>query len=224
MLEADPSFRPVRTRDGYPPLEDLGLIGDGSTVALAGLDGSIRWLCLPRFDSEPLLCGLLDRDHGGHFSITPDGLTEARQRYEPDTAVLVTELRTATGTVRVTDALALRPGADLTDDVPAGRGELVRSVVVLHGSVRLRVDLEPRGGAHARVAASGLVVMPARRPDLRLHLRSSRPLSGLHASYDLEQGDLLDLVLSWGRIHRHHRFDAAANVLAAGTGLGGEDV
>jgi alpha,alpha-trehalase len=41
MLEPDPSFRPVRFRDGYPPLEDLGLIGDGSAAALVGLDGSI---------------------------------------------------------------------------------------------------------------------------------------------------------------------------------------
>src|SRR5215472_4436228 len=210
MLESDPTFRPVRTRDGYLPLEDLGLIGDGSTVALVGLDGSICWMCLPRFDSEPLFCGLLDRDHGGHFSITPDGLTEARQRYEPDTGVLVTELRTAAGVVRLTDALALRPGADLTDDVPAGRGELVRSAVVLDGSVQLRVDLEPWGGAQVRAAASGLLITPARRPDLRLHLRSSRPLSGLHDVYELRQGDSLDLVLSWGRTQRHHRFDAGA--------------
>ena len=79
MPEHDPSFRLVRIRDGYPPLEDLGLIGDGSTVALAGLDGSIGWLCLPRFDSEPLLGGLLDREHGGHFSVTPEGLTEANR-------------------------------------------------------------------------------------------------------------------------------------------------
>jgi GH15 family glucan-1,4-alpha-glucosidase len=193
MLDPDPPFRPVRDRDGYPPLEDLGLIGDGSTVALVGLDGRICWLCLPYFDSEPLLCGLLDRDRGGWFGVSPEGLTEARQRYEPDTAVLVTELRTATGTVRVTDALALRPGADLTDDVPAGRGELVRSAVV---------------------AASGLLVLPARRPDVRLHLRSSRPLTGLHGTYDLKQGESLDLVLSWGRIHRHHRFDAAATLEA----------
>jgi len=85
MLETDPSFRPVRLREGYPPLEDLGLIGDGATVALVGLDGSIYWLCLPRFDSEPVFCGLLDRDRGGHFTITPDELMEARQRYEPDT-------------------------------------------------------------------------------------------------------------------------------------------
>jgi GH15 family glucan-1,4-alpha-glucosidase len=217
MLESDPSFRPVRTRDGYLPLEDLGLIGDGSTVALAGLDGSIGWLCLPRFDSAPLLCGLLDRERGGHFSITPDGLTEARQRYEPDTGVLVTEMRNATGLVRLTDALALRPGADLTDDLPAGRGELVRSAVVLDGNVRLAVDLEPWGGAQARSAAGGLLVIPSRRQDLRLHLRSSRPLSGLRGTYDLAKGDSLDVVLSWGRTHRHHRFDAAAMLDATAT-------
>ncbi|NUT47055.1 MAG: glycoside hydrolase family 15 protein [Saccharothrix sp.] len=212
MLEPDPPFRPVRYRDGYPPLEDLGLIGDGSTGALVGLDGDIGWLCLPRFDSEPLLAGLLDRERGGRFRVAPDGLTEARQRYEPDTGVLVTELRTATGTVRVTDAMALRSGADLTDDVPGGRGELIRSAVVLHGAVRLRVELEPRGGARSRVAASGLLIMPARRPDLRLHLRSNRPLPGLREVFDLEQGDSLDLVLSWGRVHRHHPFDVSTTL------------
>src|SRR5215468_2340527 len=210
MLETDPCFRPVRLHEGYPPLEDLGLIGDGATVALVGLDGSIYWLCLPRFDSEPVFCGLLDWERGGHFTITPDELTEARQRYEPDTGVLVTELRSPTGVVRLTDALALRSGADLTDDVPGGRGELVRSAVVLDGSVRLRIELEPRGGAQTWMAASGLQLNPSRRPDLRLHLRSNRPLNGLHGTYDLKQGDSLDMVLSWGRFHRHHRFDAAA--------------
>src|SRR5262250_2021322 len=208
MLETDPPFRPVQVREGYPPLEDLGLIGDGETVALAGLDGSIYWLCLPRFDSEPVFCGLLDRERGGRFTIAPEDLTEARQRYEPDTGVLVTELRSPTGLVRLTDALALRAGADLTDDVPGGRGELIRSAVVLDGSVRLRVELEPRGGAQTWMAASGLRLNPSRRPDLGLHLRSSRPLNGLHGTYDLKQGDSLDLVLSWGRFHRHHRFDA----------------
>lgn len=119
MLDPDPPFRPVRRRDGYPPLEDLGLIGDGATAALVGLDGSIPWLCLPRFDSEPLLCGLLDHARGGHFTLTVEDLLEGRQRYEPDTAVLVTEMRGPTGLVRITDALALRAGADLSDD--AGR-------------------------------------------------------------------------------------------------------
>lgn len=167
-------------------------------------------MCLPRFDAEPLFCGLLDRARGGHFTLAPEELVEARQRYEPDTGVLTTELRSATGLVRVTDALVLRSGADLTDDAPADRGELVRSAVVMDGDVRLRIDLEPRDGGQAQALFSGLEVRPSRRPDLRLHLRSNRPLTGLHSTHDLRQGERLDLVLSWGRFHRHHRFDTDA--------------
>src|SRR5215469_3533132 len=133
VLQADPPFRPVRRRDGYLALEDMGLIGDGTTSALVGLDGSIPWLCLPRFDSEPLFCGLLDAAGGGCFTVAPEDVIEARQRYEPDTAVLVTELRSNTGLVAVTDALVLRPGTDLSDDAPAGRQELIRSAAVLDG-------------------------------------------------------------------------------------------
>jgi GH15 family glucan-1,4-alpha-glucosidase len=210
MLDPHPSFRPVRSRDGYLPLEDLGLIGDGRTAALVGRDGSIPWLCLPRFGSEPLFCGLLDHARGGHFTVAPEGLVEARQRYEPDTGVLVTELRGPDGLVRLTDALVLRAGADLTDDSAADRAELVRSAVVLDGEVRLRVDLRPRGGGQAQALFSGLEVHVPGRPDLRLHLRSNRPLDGLHSTHELHQGDHLDLVLSWGRFHRHHRFDAEA--------------
>lgn len=154
MHDPDPPFRPVRRREGYLPLENLGLIGDGATAALVGLDGSISWMCLPRFDAEPLFCGLLDQARGGHFTLAPEDLVEARQRYEPDTGVLTTELRTPTGLVRVTDALALRSGADLTDDAPADRAELVRSAVVLAGNVRLRVDLEPAAvGRRGRCSA-----------------------------------------------------------------------
>src|SRR5215475_11121113 len=214
MLDLDPPFRPVVQRDGYPPLEDLGLIGDGATAALVGLDGTIHWLCVPAFDSEPLFASLLDRRRGGQFSITPDDLIEGRQRYETDTGVLVTELRTSTGLLRITDALVLRAGADLSDDAPANRAELVRSIVVLEGSVRLDVTVHPRGGAHARPALDGLEVLAGARPDLRLHLRADRPLTGLHNSYHLRQGERLNLVLSWGRFRRHHRFDADAMLRA----------
>ncbi|MEW2620472.1 glycoside hydrolase family 15 protein [Streptomyces sp. NPDC048106] len=210
MYDPDPPFRPVRRRDGCLPLEDLGLIGDGTTAALVGLDGSIPWMCLPRFDSDPPFCALLDPARGGHFTVAPEDLVEARQRYQPDTGVLVTELRSRTGLVRLTDALALRSGADLTEDVPAGRAELVRSAVVLDGHVRLRAELEPRGGGETQALFSGLGVRPHRQPGLRLHLRSNRPLTGLHSTHDLRQGERLDLVLSWGRFHRHHRFDTDA--------------
>jgi GH15 family glucan-1,4-alpha-glucosidase len=208
VLEADPSFQPIVDRDGYLRHEDLGLIGDGATAALVGRDGTIPWLCVPRFDSEPLFCALLDRRRGGQFVVAPGGVVEARQYYEHDTAVLITELRGADGLVRLTDALAVRPGADLTDDEPAARSELVRSATVLEGRARLRVTLEPRGGATAEPAHGGLDVRVGHRHDLHLHLRSNRPLNGLDSVHEMRAGDQLDLVLSWAGSRRHHRFGA----------------
>src|ERR1700737_740073 len=102
MLDLNPPFRAIYRRDGYLPLEDMGLIGDGTTTALVGLDGMIPWLCLPHFDSEAVFCGLLGSANGGHFTVAPNDIVEARQTYEPDTAVLRTELRTCTGLVGVT--------------------------------------------------------------------------------------------------------------------------
>ena len=117
-------WKPLQAIDGYLPLEDYGLIGDGATAALVGRDGSIPWLCLPRFDSPPVFSRILDRPAGGAFTVAPEGLVESRHAYEPDTALLVTEMRTNTGLVRLTDALLCRSGADLTEDVPAARREL----------------------------------------------------------------------------------------------------
>ncbi|PWU45977.1 glycoside hydrolase family 15 [Micromonospora sp. S4605] len=208
MLDLDPPLRAVHRPDGYLRLEDLGVIGDGATVALVGVDGSIPWLCLPRFDADAVLAGLLDNQRGGHFTVTPPDLREGRQYYLPDTAVLVTELRTDTGLLQITDAIVVRPGSDLTDDAPAGRCELVRSARVLSGTIRLDIDLRPRDGGQTRAALDGVELRPSRCPDLRLHLRANRPLTSLPASFDLHEGEQVDLVLSWGRIHRHHRFDA----------------
>jgi alpha,alpha-trehalase len=206
MLELKPAFRAKHRKGEYPRLEDMGLIGDGTTAALVSLDGGIPWLCLPRFDSEPLFCGLLDVGEGGHFIVAPENTIEARQYYEPGTAVLHTEFQTTEGRVRVTDAMGLRSGADLTDVAPAGRGELIRSAVVLDGSARLRVELEPRGGGTAQPAAGGLYIRPSRQPSLNLYLRANRPLESLCSSHRLEAGERLDLVLSSSGLHRHHRF------------------
>lgn len=209
MLDLKPPLRPVDRPDGYLRLEDLGVIGNGETLAIVGVDGSIPWLCLPRFDAEPVLCGLLDKERGGHFTVTAQDLIEARQHYVPDTAVLVTELRTATGLLQITDAVAVRSGADLTEDAPSGRSELVRSARVRNGTVRLDVQLRPRDGGETRPALDGLEIRPSRRPELRLHLRANRPLESLPVTFDLREGEQVDLILSWGRVHRHHRFEAA---------------
>src|SRR5262249_56378859 len=111
MLLAEPPLRPVRRRDGYLALEDLGLIGDGTTAALVGLDGSIPWLCLPRFDSEPLFCSLLDDARGGPFTVAPEEVTRARLRYEPEPAVLLSALRSAAGLLAATAPLSTPPPA-----------------------------------------------------------------------------------------------------------------
>jgi len=127
---------------------------------------------------------------------------------------LVTELRSPTGLVAVTDALALSPGTDLSDDAPAGHRELIRSAVVLDGSVRLTVELEPRGGASARSAAGGLSVDASGRDDLDLHLRCNRSLGSLRTVHELRAGDRLDVALSWGGAYRYHRFTEEELLLA----------
>jgi GH15 family glucan-1,4-alpha-glucosidase len=91
------SMLPVEMTDGYLPIHDHGLIGDGATAALVGRDGRISWMCVPRFDSAPLFCSILDPDRGGRFTVAPEGLIESAQRYEKDTGVLVTEMRSDSG-------------------------------------------------------------------------------------------------------------------------------
>ncbi|AHE98729.1 glycoside hydrolase family 15 protein [Thioalkalivibrio paradoxus] len=194
-----------RRQNGYLPIEDHGLIGDGSTAALVGRDGAISWLCVPRFDSEPLFCALLDRERGGAFTVAPEPLTGARQHYEPHTAILITEMTGPEGRVRVTDCLTLRAGADLSEDAPAGRGELLRMIEVLEGRVKLRVRVQPWGGLRCFPRAGGLGIGLERRPEFELHLGSSLPLEGSESLYDLAAGARHHLLLSWGTgPHRFH--------------------
>jgi GH15 family glucan-1,4-alpha-glucosidase len=198
-------FKPVLFKDGYLPIEDHGLIGDGETAALVGREGAVSWMCVPRFDSPPLFCRLLDARRGGAFIVAPEVLIESRQFYEPESAVLVTEMRSHGGLLRVTDALTLRQGADLREDAPAGRNELVRLVEALEGSVSLKIEIEPRGGAQAEARCAGLRLRSNDRPDLDLLLTSTVPLVGLHTVLTVNKGDRLFLTLRWGGgSGRHH--------------------
>ncbi|HKQ93800.1 MAG TPA: glycoside hydrolase family 15 protein [Blastocatellia bacterium] len=209
-------FKLVSYADGYLPIEDHGLIGDGSTAALVGRDGAISWMCAPRFDSPPVFCRILDARLGGAFTIAPEGMVESRQYYEPDTAVLVTEMRGPAGSVRVTDALTLRQGADLTEDAAAGRCELLRSVEALSGGARLRVEIEPRGGAKVAARSGGLSLRSLSHPHLDLQLTSSLPLEGLRSVMELSEGASLSLALRWGcaAIGRHKPLSAEASLIA----------
>ena len=188
---------PLNYTGGYLPLEDYGLIGDGTTAALVGRDGAIAWLCLPRFDSPPVFCQLLDHTRGGAFVIAPEGLQESRQSYDGESGILVTEMRSATGVIRVTDALTFPSGTDLLQDAPAGCGELLRLVQVVDGSVRVRIDIAPRGPVDAQRSDDGLRLHCPERAEFTLCVSSTMPLDGLQTVRELRAGAQCAVALRW---------------------------
>ena len=88
----------------YQPIESYGIIGDMHTVALIGLNGSIDWMCVPRFDSPSVFGAILDHERGGHFRIWPEGEDAThKQFYWPGTNVLVTRCFAEHGAAELTD-------------------------------------------------------------------------------------------------------------------------
>ena len=128
-------------------LYDYGLIGDMSSAALVGTDGSVDWCCLPRFDSPSVFAAILDQDIGGRFRIRPSGAyTSVHQAYMHDTNILETTFTTATGVVTLTDFMPIHDSdmdgrPDTNPDEPP---ELHRIVTCTAGSVEMRCDYEPR--------------------------------------------------------------------------------
>src|SRR6478609_6167964 len=127
----------VHTGNMSLPIEDHALISDCFTGALVGKDGSIDWLCLPRYDSRSMFGALLGTEDHGRWLLAPaDESATSTRHYEKDTMILVTRWRTAEGEVEVVDAM------------PMGdhRADLVRRVRGVSGTVRMRQDLRIRFG------------------------------------------------------------------------------
>ena len=179
-------------------IEQYALLGDCQTAALVGSDGSIDWLCLPRFDSAACFAALLGTPEHGRWRLNlPEPIRATRRRYRPGTMVLETEFESDGSAVRVIDFMSLR--SEVAD--------VVRIVEGLRGTVRMRLDLTLRTDYGAvvpwvRRARDGIVAIAG--PDL-LRLRSAVPLTNedfaTFAEFTVSEGQRLSFDLTWSPSH-----------------------
>ncbi|TIC85568.1 glycoside hydrolase family 15 protein [Nocardioides sp. GY 10127] len=179
------------------PIEHYALIGDRRTAALVGRNGSIDWLCLPRFDSPACLAGLLGTDEHGHWQLVPEEPYEVTRRYLGASAVLETTFTTESGSATLTD---LMPRGD-------GRADVVRRLAGVRGTVRFRHELRIRmdyGAAtpwvRRQVVDGEEVITAVAGPD-QLLLRGPRlPVATDHRhsdSFTLAEGEEQTYSLTW---------------------------
>ncbi|MGY1986087.1 glycoside hydrolase family 15 protein [Blastococcus sp. SYSU DS0669] len=198
-----------------PRIEDYAVIGDLQTAALVGRDGSMDWLCLPRFDSPACFAAMLDDERAGRWQLGPaDGAPCTHRRYRGDSLILETVWETAEGTVRVVDLMPVR-----------GEGaEVVRLVEGRSGRVRMRSELRPRFDyGHVRPWVhedddGDLVAIAG--PDavwLRTPIAQERRGGTAIAEFEVAGGDRVPFVLSHGPSYRPRPRPVAADRALADT-------
>jgi GH15 family glucan-1,4-alpha-glucosidase len=176
-------------------IEDYALIGDCKSAALVGRDGSIDWLCWPRFDSAACFAALLGDADNGRWLIAPnDSPLGTRRRYHPGTLVLETEFQTETGRAAIVDFMPLEDGANLVRIVMGRSGHVdFRSEFVARFNYGATVPWVSRLGAGSIDAIAG--------PD-RLILRTDATLYGEDlrtvAEFTVKAGESVPFVLSYG--------------------------
>ncbi|WP_426398627.1 glycoside hydrolase family 15 protein [Ralstonia sp. R-29] len=202
-------------------IEDYALIGDCETAALVSRDGSIDWLCWPRFDSGACFAALLGTPDHGRWRIAPQGnVRTVHRRYLPGTLVLETVFETDTGTVSLTDLMTVRlPGTTTTRD---DTSDLIRIVRGLSGTVDMRMNLTLRFDYGASVPWVSRVSEttgtpaepPCDMPDCVLRaiagpdmvtLRTPAPIRGENlstvADFSVSEGEAMPFVLSHSPSH-----------------------
>jgi alpha,alpha-trehalase len=199
----------------FPPIADYAFLSDCHTGALLAPDGSIDWLCVPRFDAPSLFGSLLDRE-GGLFRLGPFGVTVPSDRhYVPGTNVLTTTWKTSGGWLEVCDALIMGPNAGVDTITPHTRPPadedaahtMVRTVTCLTGEVELELICEPAfdyGRTPAEwtlvddsphvADASGAAQTVRLQTDLALGIEASR----IRARHTLKAGERAYVALAWG--------------------------
>jgi GH15 family glucan-1,4-alpha-glucosidase len=127
----------------YPPIDDYAIIGDCRSAGLISSDGSLEWLCLPRFDSPSVFAAVLDAENGGRFLVRPVGEFRTERRYLANTNVLETVFRTPTGACVLRDLMSVsseeEKRAYLTPE-----HEVLRQLEGLEGEVEVEILYDPR--------------------------------------------------------------------------------
>jgi len=181
------------------PIEDYALLGDTQTAALVGRDGSIDWLCLPRFDSGAVFAALLGTEQHGRWLVAPAaGVTAVRRRYRAETLVLETEFDTAEGTVRLIDFMP--PRGEAPDVVRIAEG--VSGRVPMRMELRLRFDY---GRVVPWVRREEGAIVAVAGPDscwLRTPVETHGQDLATVAEFPLEPGDRMPFVLTWRESHQ----------------------
>jgi GH15 family glucan-1,4-alpha-glucosidase len=180
------------------PIEDYALIGDTHTAGLVSREGSIDWLCLPRFDSSACFAALLGDEGNGRWLLAPRGpVREVRRRYQGDTLVLETEHRTEDGVVRVVDCM---PPRQRDPDV-------ARVVEGVRGRVPMRMELIIRfdyGSIVPWVRHLGGALHAIAGPD-SVWLRTPVPVHGENwttvAEFTVAEGERVPFMLTWHASH-----------------------
>ncbi|KAK9762260.1 hypothetical protein K7432_012181 [Basidiobolus ranarum] len=130
-----------RSETGYLPIESYGLIGNMRTVALSSTDGAIDYYCYPYFDSPSVFARILDKNKGGHFSITPQHYTSIKQQYLPNSNILATKFLSDHGVSQITDFM------NHPEEIPGHPYELlpwmVRKVEAIRGTIEIDVECFP---------------------------------------------------------------------------------
>jgi GH15 family glucan-1,4-alpha-glucosidase len=204
-MAADDKAGAQKHSPSHKPIEDYGLIGNMISSALVGRDGSIDWLCLPRFDSAACFAALLGTNDNGHWKIAPKGPVKAMtRRYRKDTAILETTFETETGKVSVTDFMPL------TDDEK--KIDLVRIVTGLSGEVEMEMEFVLRfnhGQAVPWVQRRDYGLSAVAGPDaVELHTRLPLKNANLRttATFTTSKGSYEPLTLSYHTSHRPPHF------------------
>lgn len=195
----------MRQSTGSKPLEDYGLIGNMVSAALVSRDGSIDWLCLPRFDSAACFAALLgDTTHGRWLLAPADQSASASRSYLPDTAVIETRFVTSSGVVSVTDFMPFTEDEEKVDVVRIVRG--------LEGEVDMRMELILRfnyGQAAPWVRRRDYGLSAIAGPDA-VELHTAVPLQGRDmktlASFRVRKGETVPFSLSYHPSHKTPQF------------------